>query len=177
MAGEKHMSCITELLKMKGDKSILPITSNARVGIEGGGIYKDYEYLITFTDRGHRCGYVAVPPAHPKYDNSEKEYSCEFPVECHGGVTFYGNHSAKDMLEHPCEDQWVGFDAAHGDDKPCIKTAKEYFGETDSIKWLEKNSSIMDDDDWFWRPSVHRTFQYMEQECKSIIDQLIEQEY
>lgn len=29
--------------------------------------YKDYRCVTTFTDMGHRCGYVGVPEEHPLY--------------------------------------------------------------------------------------------------------------
>jgi hypothetical protein len=156
------MSCITQLLQMKGDKECLPIHNNAV--IENGGTYKDYEYLITITSRGTRCGYVAIKEL-KDYIN----YECF--IDCHGGVTFFGDdHSAKDLLPVKCTDTWIGFDAAHSNDKSDVGLIEKYFNghrvKDDMMDFL----NIMD---CASGGSAHRTYDYMENECKDIIDQLI----
>ena len=76
-----------------------------------------------------------------------------------------------------CNDLWIGFDAAHYYDKVCAKTATEYF---DLNEWEQKGLRMMDvalesvPDIHNFAPS-HRSFEFMEQECHSIIDQLINQ--
>jgi hypothetical protein len=151
------MSCITKLLEMKGDKEILPI--HAQAVIEGGGTYKGFEYLITFTRHGTRCGYVALS----NYGD------CNFDdIHCHGGITFQGNdHGAKALLPIPCEDLWIGFDAAHYGDARDIDRTIKYFGELEpGIEESYRSLNFPED--------IHRTFKYMEQNCFSIIDQLLE---
>ncbi|HMG68274.1 MAG TPA: hypothetical protein VK588_11335, partial [Chitinophagaceae bacterium] len=102
------MSCITEILKIKGDRAILPILRDEKVGkavvIEGGGHWLGFEYLITFTDLGHRCGYVAIPPGHVA--DKEHDRREDWDIDCHGGVTFINRkHSAKTLLgENACTD-------------------------------------------------------------------------
>jgi hypothetical protein len=163
------MSCITQLLELKGDKEFLPIHNE--VVIEGGGVYKGHEYLITFTEHGHRCGYVAIPSG-VTVDTDD--------INCHGGVTFEDeHHHAKSLLPVPCNDTWIGFDAAHWGDMPCRDTSRKYFGHSDvalkKIKIMEeihKDIHEMESKD----PSFsHKTFEYMEEQCKSVIDQLLEQ--
>lgn len=162
------MSCITKLLEMKGDKEVLPIHED--VVIEGGGTYKDYEYLITFTARGTRCGYVALKPEETERFNEEKgkeEYY--YPdLECHGGVTFFGSdHGAKSLLPVHCDDTWVGFDAAHAWDLEDIETAERYFPEDNRyIKYRKENPMPIFSD------SHHRSYDYIKSECQSIIDQI-----
>lgn len=163
------MSCISEILKFKGDKPILSIPTNDEAVIEGGGVYKGYEYLITFTARGHRCGYVAIDSTHPLYGKS-LSWPTDESLDVHGGITFQKTtHSAKEMLTHPCNDEWLGFDAMHHADKPCEDTVKLYFGEEAYLKWQK--------DFYFTCPvfdiSEHRTFEYMEKECFKLIKQLI----
>jgi hypothetical protein len=165
------MSSITEILKLKGDKKILPVYDG--VVIEGGGTYKDHEYLIVFTEQGHRCGYVALKPE--ETERFEKDSEGEgrkyyYPdLDCHGGLTFYSrHHGAKELLPISCDDMWVGFDAAHAWDKPDNKTSTEYFGETKWTKYREINPMPCFED------VIHRTYDYMEQECKGIIDQLLQ---
>lgn len=68
------MSCITEILKVKGDKDFIV---SGEIAIEGGGTYKDYEYIITFTSSGHRCGYVAIPESHSLYKFYKEIILCQ----------------------------------------------------------------------------------------------------
>lgn len=157
------MSCITKLLEMKGDKKCLPI--NNRSVIEGGGIYNDYEYLITFTSHGARCGYVAIPEGQD-YDSSE--------ISCHGGLTFEGDdHGTKYLLPIPCSDTWLGFDCAHAYDGYDKELAQKYFGKqtfSDDFYTAMSGFGLRDE-------VTHRTYDYVEKECQSIIDQLMGQGY
>lgn len=163
------MSCITQILALKGNKEFLPV--NGGIVVEGGGTYKDHEYLIVFTEAGHRCGYVALKPeehARVQKDSKYKDYPDDM-VNCHGGVTFYENtHSAKKLLPIPCDDFWLGFDAAHCYDAPDPQAAKKYFGDnseaTRGARFMESMAKLND--------VKHRTFKYMESECFNIIDQL-----
>jgi hypothetical protein len=161
------MSCITELLAMKGNKPILELDRDAV--IEGGGNYRGYEYLITFVGHGHRCGYVAVGDG----SGIDSDNLC-----VHGDITFSDTHHfAKDLLPAACEDLWLGFDAAHGKDLACFETARKYFGESDELNEMER----------IWKPiehlfrkddtstPSHKTYKFMEHECKALIDQIIEQ--
>lgn len=162
------MSCITQLLEMKGNKECL-LLINHEVVIEGGGVYKEYEYLITFTDMGSRCGYVAIPDG--QTINIDE-------IECHGGITFEGtDHNAKDLLPIKCNDLWIGFDCAHFGDMRCHETARKYFSYDERI--LEQ-INVMEDmykevhalEQKDLRCS-HKTFDYLENECKHIIDQIL----
>ena len=97
------MSCITEILK----RNTLNIDEFKTTGliVEGGGVYKDYEYLITFTSLGHRCGYVALK-GDEGYDKKE---GYDLDLDVHGGITFKDRtHSLKSSIA--CDDEWIGFD-------------------------------------------------------------------
>jgi hypothetical protein len=161
------MSCIQEILKKKGDKDFL-VVAGLGLGIEGGGHYKGYDFLITFTERGHRCGYVAISSDHPLYNKKDTD---DIGLEMHGGCTFFGKHSLVKRLlgQHTCEDKWIGFDAAHCDDLQDIKSAEKYFGsDNEYIHFLKTKGFIME----FRGLSKIKTKKYMENECKYIIDQL-----
>lgn len=152
------MSCITEILKLKGDKEVLVPPGNW-IAVEGGGTYKDHEYLIVLTYMGHRCGYVAL-----KHDKEDENID----ISCHGGITFRDKeHDLKDLLSVPCNDIWIGFDCVHWNDFADAEAHKKYFGE----EFHNANAT------WFGAPSHLQTtkgFNYVENECHSIIDQLIE---
>lgn len=150
------MSCITHLLEMKGDREFLPV--NTHHVIEGGGVYEGYEYIITFTRFGARCGYVALKEPLNDVDT----------IECPGGITFHSaHHDAKDLLTVPCNDEWIGFDCNHGWDKSCAQTARKY--ALDVIEF-----PMMAD---FIDPlggGTHKDYSFVEDACKAIIDQLKE---
>lgn len=169
------MSCITEILNMKGDAPIMAFPQNSKVVIEGGGEYKGYEFLITFTDLGHRCGYVAINPSHPVYGKDQVS-PCEkddFDLCVHGGITFHQEeHGIKEILKHPCKDEWLGFDAAHGGDAGCPDTVEKYFGKTEFVSYMKNNAFYTVEMELMGMK--HRTFDYMRQECFNLIDQLIE---
>lgn len=153
---------------MKGDKKFLPI--HDELVMEGGGVYKGHEYMIVFVARGHRCGYVALKENEHNIFEKERNGDDYFlpNLQAHGGITFYENsHGAKSLLPIPCNDFWVGFDAAHWYDSVDLEKSQEYFGETEYIKFMkESHSDFMD--------VTNKSYEYMENECKGIIDQLLE---
>lgn len=170
------MSCITEILKKKGDAEVLYVPREDRsmdLVIEGGGLYKDHEYLITFNDMGFRCGYVALPIGHKFYENNLMDDDEELSV--HGGVTFHEQHGlVEDVLGKQCADKWIGFDAGHCYDIVDLESTLKYFPDLketrkDHVVSMSHIFECRHDED-----SEIRTFKYMEQECKNLIDQLIE---
>lgn len=176
------MSCITEILKLKGDKEAF-VPPRDWIAVEGGGTYEDHEYLVVLNRSGHRCGYVAIHPEHKYSQTPEIEISFmgsrtykdydynSLDIECHGGLTFMSpNHGLKDLLDIPCNDMWIGFDCGHYRDLPDIEAFKKYFSE-EKYKSKETYFSIMSESDDPIQ-SV-KDFAYVEKECKSIIDQLI----
>lgn len=175
------MSCITEILKLKGNQEVLlPLNKKGKpwVAVEGGGTYKDYEYLIILNHNGHRCGYVAIPSHHPfsqtksemrQFAGGEYEHYDydSLDLEAHGGLTFMApDHSLKDLLSTPCTDLWIGFDCGHYFDSCDVEAFKKYYGEEEA-KERESFFDCMDGG------SV-KDFPYVERECHSLIDQLIQ---
>lgn len=166
------MTCITEILKLKGDKEFLynPEICDFFV-IEGGGEYKNYEYLIVFNNLGFRCGYVAIPSDHKYAEtpliNNRYDYD-SLSIDCHGSLTFMERKSPlKELFKIPCNDLWIGFDCGHYYDAFDIDSLRKYFGE-DYIKKREKILNLLSIDG-----SV-KDYDYVENVCKHIIDQLIE---
>jgi hypothetical protein len=160
------MSCITKILEKKDDMKIIV---SGEIAIEGGGTYQGYEYLITFTAHGHRCGYVAIPENHKLHSYHNEDYNYH-DLEVHGGVTFFGApRFAEHLSGQKCTDKWIGFDAAHCYDHEDIETVEKYFGETKWVKYRKENPMIK-----FDGYSEHRTYSYMESQCKRLINQLID---
>lgn len=157
------MTCITKLLEEKGNKEFIISPLCSGVAIEGGGKYKNYEWLVVLNDMAFRCAYVAIPKFHPAYVSDE-----DYPsYQVHGGVTFFGEPH---LIKSECDDMWIGFDAGHAYDKKDIQCATKYFGENnETIKYVEKDYW----DKMFNAPNASiKTFSYMESECKKLIDQL-----
>lgn len=161
--------------------------------------YKGYKCVVNFNDLGHRCGYVGVPKGHflygkdhqdhievPKDDmegvdigkrgiipiigsafDDDERMKIESYFDVHGGITYAGGgeYTIKSNL------WWFGFDCGHyGDDKDW-KCMYEYFPDMkesfDRLKQIE---------DMFPTDGVIRTKEYVEQECKNLVDQIIELE-
>lgn len=156
------MTCISEILKLKGNKEFLMINLDGVA--EDGGIYKGYEYLVTFNDMGFRCGYVSINKENKVYDLCLYDDLPDFNV--HGGVTFFDTSDCildESLIKNSCADKWIGFDAYHYGDKSDINLAIKLF--SNSNDYLLKNISIYGE---------IRSKEYMVEQCKELIDQLVE---
>jgi hypothetical protein len=166
------MSCISEILKLKGDKEYLMISESCMA--EDGGIYKDYEYLITFNDRGFRCGYVTINNDHKVYNYNDYD---SLDLYVHGGVTFFDKSDfilEPSLIKTSCVDKWIGFDADHAYDGRNLELAKKYFNisdvdNTDGYRFLLNSIRTLQQ----VRSQV-RSKEYMIEQCKELIDQLVE---
>lgn len=155
------MSSIAKILEIKGDKPFIYVSTE--IVIEGGGTYKEYDYLIIFTNSGHRCGYVATKKKDDIYLLST---DCNYisPLSVHGGITFHDSHSPiKEALGIKNNDTWLGFDAAHYRDSPNVEKAQFYFGEEVPCRFTQV---------LYANVSTHKDYEYMEKECWRLIDQL-----
>ena len=170
------MSCITEILKLKGNNDYF-VPEGSWTSVEGGGTYNDHEYLIVLNTNGHRCGYVALKPEHPyskltaNLENTFKTYDYDsLDIDVHGGLTFMSpSHDLKNLLPTPCNDMWIGFDCGHYGDFCDTEAFKKYFG---AERFDRKESFFKFMNDGFQNKSI-KDFNYVEKECHSVIDQLI----
>ena len=121
-------------------------------------VYKGYNCLIRrphpFT-MGHLCGYVEIPKEHKYY---EKDYD-DIGINCHWGLTF-GSHLDKQAIEEKGFSDfdigyWIGFDCAHCDD-------------------LSPMQNIIFN--FIYKDVVYRDMEYVENQIKSIVEQLIKEE-
>jgi len=156
------MTCISTLEIGK------PLFSEAATIVEETGKYKGFEYLVTFTPRGHRCGYVAINDNHPLYGKSDE---CDIDLDMHGGCTFFDFQKT----DQKCTDKWIGFDCAHVGDRPDHETRIKYFGECTvdqeaeqlMFRALYRALGI-----WSSEYGSIRGKDFVAGECKRIIDQL-----
>lgn len=170
--------------------------------VESDFTYKGYRCVTTFTDMGFRCGYVGVPEGHPLYkktsndrvevtmkeleedeemgqvgnrgawtilfrgsgdENEKVRLGLYFMV--HGGIT-YAN-GGKDS-HHPVESDlwWFGFDCGHACDCPDYELLEELFGDDELVQHRLK-------DKWIYADNEVRTLEYVQQECRNLVDQII----
>lgn len=169
--------------------------------VESDFIYKGYRCVVIFGDMGFRCGYVGVEADNPLYgkdysdylDINKSELDGEpigkrgiIPILCaafdeefdddervrldvyfnvHGGLTYAG-----DRADYPVESNlwWLGFDCGHYNDGNDWDLVQRYWGDNPQIQLrLEINRDLGWD-------NVVRTQEYVENECISLVDQIIE---
>lgn len=121
--------------------------------------YKGHDCICVFTACGYRCGYVS--------GNVYKDYN-EYDIECHCGLTFSGRLPYD---YNPKKDYYIGFDCGHICDGNDYNLALKY-GLIDEKRFnelLEMQIQLPT----FLQPV--RSLEYVENECKKIVDQLEEE--
>jgi hypothetical protein len=135
--------------------------------IEGGGNFKGYDYLIIFRSFGFRCAYVAINSLHPFYNcNDYDDFNEDLAV--HGDITFFGTPY---LIESEGEEKWIGFDGGHAFDLRDTEMIKHCF--PDNLEHSEMYNNIIINSPF---PAFIRDYSFMENECKRLINQLIEKE-
>ncbi len=97
-----------------------PLRINERCVIERTFITGEgYLGMCTFSNIGHRCGYVGITKDHAVWDLS---YEDIYHVNVHGGLTFAGKHTPAKFPDH----YFYGFDCGHYGDGRDLEKAVEY---------------------------------------------------
>ena len=117
--------------------------------------YQDYKYVVYQHQFGHLNGYVLL-----KEDDDREKAS---NLECHGGITFEDDLSQIILVE---SGHWVGFDCNHWNDRAPF--LEDRLREVDRLGLVEPFVPYTDE------PRFWRTESYVVDNCKSMIDQLIE---
>lgn len=115
--------------------------------------YKGHECICIFNYLGFRCGYVSV--------EENKEFSA-YDIDCHCGLTFSG----KLPYDYGQTGKYfIGFDCGHICDYQNHEQAYKYglISENDYYYYLNCGLDF---------GGVERTLEYVENECKKIVDQL-----
>lgn len=127
--------------------------------------YKGYPCVILFQSMGFRCGYVGLPKDNQYYG---KEYD-DIPVNCHCGLTY---SSSTLFCQEDKNTWWIGFDCGHACDGFDLEKIKEYFADNEEVMkamtYMRSYHEMINKDYDF------RTLEYVKEECKKIVDQLIE---
>lgn len=133
--------------------------------VESNFTYKGYQCSVIFQTLCHRCGYVGVPKGHSLYG---LDYD-EFQIDCHGGLTYanptlYGHEDETDIF-------WIGFDCAHCNDGKDYEAGHKYFA--DDATHIEMMNHWEEFDKQYPCGEEVRTQEYVEEQYRKIVDQLI----
>ena len=121
--------------------------------------YKGHECICIFNQLGFRCGYVSV---------IENKEFITYDIDCHCGLTFNGE------LSSDCEPKYkyyIGFDCGHICDKQDLEQAYKYELITETEYMFHKAVCNQIGD----FSGVVRTLEYVEEQCKAIVEQLEKQ--
>ena len=170
--------------------------------VESDFEYKGYRCVIVFNDRGIRCGYVGLPKGHALYgkgfgsqlkatykdigeelgkrsplqafylwgSDPDNRVELEMYFNVHGGVTYASDGKES---KYPVESDlwWIGFDCGHAGDAPDLDLVEKLWGDDPKIRQrldFEYEYPLHFDDD------VLRSNEYVQQECRSLVDQIID---
>ena len=115
--------------------------------------YKEHECICIFNRLGFRCGYVSV--------KENKEFST-YDIACHCGLTYNGELPLEYEPKHK---YYIGFDCGHICDKQNYKQAYAYGLISETELFYYKTFHVD-------TGGVERTLDYVENQCKKIVDQL-----
>ena len=170
---------------------------------ESDFVYRGYRCVTTFNDMGYRCGYVAIPQGNILYgkqmtsrlpikldDLQDKEDNKRSPINTlmlafddesensirvcdyfnvHGGITWFEDGTTN----HPVEGTnyyWIGFDCGHYRDGRDWDLVEKLWGDKESV---QRRIKIEKEYDSFSCDEI-RELDYVQQECKNLVDQIIE---
>lgn len=135
--------------------------------------YKGHNYIVRLLRLGHRCGYVQVNDKNiftkiSECLNNLYDPDNKYNIECHGGITFK-NSSPETQCQMPGHN-WIGFDCNHSGDIPDITAVLMKFEDIED----KRISYMVDNVRSFAKYGYEVRFaDYVENNCKSIIDQLV----
>ena len=166
--------------------------------IESDFEYKGYRCVTIFHDLGFRCGYVGLPEGHPLYkkeytdqinvtlkdmegipvgkrgiftlfglpDNPDDQIKMDVYFNVHGGLTY--SDGGKNS-HHPVDSDlwWLGFDCGHAGDQADYELLNKLWGDDERVKVRLMNPLYLDGDEI-------RSKEYVEQECRNLVDQIID---
>lgn len=130
--------------------------------------YKGLKCVVLLLATGYRCGYVGVPKGHPLYNVDYM--NCQSDFACHGGLTYSGG-GANSSYPISSDLWWFGFDCTHwGDADDWNSTFKAFSEQSERVAEYKAIRSLCP------LGGKIRTTEYVENECKSLAEQLVNYE-
>lgn len=169
--------------------------------VESDFSYKDYRCVVIFGDMGFRCGYVGIPEDHPLYGKEygsgmgisyseleneptgkrgiipvlcaaykeDDDVSMDIYFDVHGSLTYSGGGKES---TYPVESElwWLGFDCGHYNDGKDMDLVEKLWGDDEHIqRRIEIEREYL-----YYEDCEVRSQEYIEQECRNLVDQIIE---
>ena len=110
------------------------------------GKYKNVWYVIDRKEDKYLCGYIGLPLSLTVNDTTlTSPYTNDYilnMIDVHGGVTYHGNPTHFECPDNNVD--WIGFDCNHSND------------------WA--------DTEYHREDAIYRTFIYVKDQCRSVID-------
>lgn len=128
-------------------------------------LYKGFPCVVLFMPGGYRCGYVGLPKENKYYGKSYEKIQ----VRCHGGITYGKKYLAG---QEDKDTYWIGFDCAHGFDGRDEKAARKIYSKDRKMKTAIDVLKILEE----FNHLEIRSLEYVENECRKIVDQILEEE-
>lgn len=127
--------------------------------------YKGFPCVVLFMPGGYRCGYVGIPKDNKYYGKTIDK----IPIVCNGGITYAQKYL---FGQDDKNTYWIGFDCAHFLDGRDEKLARKMYSEDkemrthiEALKFMGKFTDSLE----------VRTLDYVESECRKIVDQILEE--
>lgn len=130
--------------------------------------YKGFPCVVLFMPMGYRCGYVGIPKNNKYY---KKKYD-DIQVDCHGGLTY---SEGKLFGQEDKDVWWIGFDCGHFIDGFDSETFYSHYDEDlKTMEPISRNAYMDSLGKMFDICSEYpvRTQEYVENECRKIVDQI-----
>lgn len=129
-------------------------------------MYRGYPCVVLFMPMAYRCGYAGIPEGHRLYKKACNDMS----IECHCGLTYSSNYLHR---QDDANTWWIGFDCGHACDGLDIAMAKKLYANEPRImhelEYMEGYFKLMEN-------YPVRSLEYVKNECRKIVDQLVEEE-
>ena len=170
--------------------------------IESDFSYRGYRCVTTFTDMGHRCGYVGVSEDHPLYGmtNDSKVKVTMKELEEDEEMGQIGNRGAWTLVFNIPEDEedevrlglyfmvhgGISYASGGKDSHHPINSDLWWFGfdcghagdcpDYDLLEELFGDNEMVKhrlEDRWIYEEYPVRDLEYVQQECRNLVDQII----
>ena len=97
------------------------------------GSFLGYDYVI-ISYGTHPCAYVRIPENHPLYEVDYMDYTSEYDVDCHGGITYTNDGLYRNRPFVEKDGWWIGWDYNHIDNYNATLASYDGFNWQDK-KW------------------------------------------
>ena len=125
--------------------------------------YKGFPCVVVMQALCFRTGYVGVPKGHKLYGKQAESET----IDCHGGVTYCKHH----LIGQEDKDVWwIGYDTGHCFDGYDEESAKKLFKDyPEAIEMIEQTAIVRSLNNY-----KGATLEYCEEQCRSMVEQIIE---